>query len=120
MFLSQYMQNITFHKKWHLLYIEVMLKDMIIQLLKKHLYDLKHRFHVSSLSIFGSIARGEEKPESDLDVLVSFDGPGTFDGYMDLKFFLEDLVKRKVDLVTEKAVSPRLKAIIEKDLIRVS
>jgi hypothetical protein len=101
-------------------YIGIMLKDVVIQLLKRHLQDLKRRFHVSSLFIFGSVARGEEKPDSDLDVLVSFDGPGTFDGYMDLKFFLEDLVKRKVDLVTEKGVSPRLKAVIEKDLIRVS
>jgi predicted nucleotidyltransferase len=101
-------------------YIEDMLKDSIVQLLKKHLQDLKRRFHVSSLFIFGSIARGEEKPDSDLDILVSFDGPSTVDAYMDLKFFLEDLLKRKVDLVTEKGVSPRLKAVIEKDLIRVS
>lgn len=97
-----------------------MLKDFVIQLLKRHLQDLKLRFHVASLSIFGSVARGEEKPDSDLDVLVTFDGPSTFDGYMDLKFFLEDLLKRKVDLVKEKGVSPRLKAVIEKDLIRVS
>jgi len=97
-----------------------MLRDFIIQVLKNHLRELQHRFHVASLSIFGSIARGDERPESDLDVLVSFEGPSTFDGYMDLKFFLEDLVNRKVDLVTEKAVPPRLKAVIEKDLIHVS
>ncbi len=103
-----------------LFYGKAVLKDTIIQLLKRHLQELKRRFRVSSLFIFGSVARGEEKSDSDLDVLVSFDGPGTFDTYMDLKFFLEDLIKRKVDLVTEKGVSPRLKVVIEKDLIRVS
>ena len=96
------------------------MRDLVVQLLRPHLQDLKHRFHVSSLCIFGSVARGEEKPDSDLDVLVSFDGPSTFDGYMDLKFFLEDLMNRKVDLLTEKGVRPKLRAVIEKDLIRIA
>ena len=75
---------------------------------------------VSSLALFGSVARDEATPGSDLDVLVEFSGPATFDRYMDLKFYLEDLLGIPVDLVTRKALKPRLLAVIEKELLHVS
>jgi len=71
------------------------------------------RMGVKSMAIFGSFARDEARPESDVDILVEFQGPATFNGYMDLKFFLEDLLDRPVDLVTRKSIRPRLKARIE-------
>ena len=81
--------------------------------------DLK-RLNVERLSIFGSHARGDARDDSDVDVLVRFTGPATFSGYMDLKFLLEDLWERKVDLVTEKAVRPELRQRIESEAVRVA
>jgi predicted nucleotidyltransferase len=53
-------------------------------------------------------------------LLVEYVGPATFDRYMDLKFFLEELLQCRVDLVTEAALRPRLKTAIEKELVRVT
>lgn len=75
---------------------------------------------VKSLSIFGSFARGEERPDSDVDILVEFEGRATFDRYIDTKFYLEELLGRKVDLVTPKAIKPRMKPYIMQDLIHVA
>jgi predicted nucleotidyltransferase len=96
-----------------------MLKTKILELLKKHKAELE-KFHVVSLAIFGSVARGEERPDSDVDVLVQFDGPTKFDWYMDLKEFLENLFGRKIDLVTEAGLKPIARSCIQKDLIRVA
>lgn len=52
---------------------------------------LRERFALRSLFVFGSVARDEAKPTSDVDVLVEFEGQPTFDRYMDLKFYLKDL-----------------------------
>lgn len=84
-----------------------------LELLRRHEPELKGRFGVAKIGIFGSFARGEERPESDVDVLVSFrKGEETFDHYMDCKFFLEDLFGRKVDLVMNGAIKKRLKPYI--------
>ena len=62
--------------------------------------------------------RGEEKPESDVDVLVEFrEGEKTFDHYMDLKFYLEDIFGRKVDLVMKGAIKPRLREPILSEVV---
>jgi len=96
-----------------------MLRKKISSILSAH-HDELARFHVKSLFIFGSIARDEAGPDSDVDILVFFEGPATFDQYMDLKFFLEDLIGRKVDLVTENGLRDELKEYVEKDMIRVA
>ncbi|MGB9927987.1 MAG: nucleotidyltransferase family protein [Methanosarcina sp.] len=89
-----------------------------ILILRSHLHVIRNKFGVKKIGIFGSFARGEEREDSDLDVLVVFgEGQKTFDNYMDLKFYLEDLFGRKVDLVTEKALKPQLKDIIMKDIV---
>jgi hypothetical protein len=81
-----------------------------IEILKKHEAMIKQRYGVKKIGIFGSFARGEEKEVSDIDVLVDFnEGAKTFDHFMELKFFLEDLFGRKVDLVTVTALRPQLK-----------
>jgi len=74
---------------------------------------------VKSLALFGSLARGDAGPESDVDILVEFQGSSTFDRYMDLKFFLEELLNRPVDLVTRKALKTRLRPYVEKEAIYV-
>lgn len=74
---------------------------------------------VKTLAVFGSVARDEARPDSDVDLLVEFLGPATFNGYMDLKFFLEDLLGRPIDLVTRKSIRPRLKTQIESEAFYV-
>lgn len=75
--------------------------------------DTIRRYGVKRIGLFGSYVRNEQKTESDLDVLVEFQkGKKTFDNYMELKFFLEDLFKRKVDLVITEAIKPDLKPYI--------
>jgi len=75
---------------------------------------------VRRLSLFGSVVRGEADEDSDVDVLVEFDGKATFDGYMDLKFLLEDLLGRKVDLVTSKALRPEIRSVMEQEAVYVA
>lgn len=88
--------------------------------LSRSIDELEGRFSVKALSLFGSAARDELGKGSDIDVLVEFAGAATFDRYMDLKFFLEDLFGKSVDLVTVDAVNPRMRAHIERNLINVA
>ncbi|MFA4849851.1 MAG: nucleotidyltransferase family protein [Methanoregula sp.] len=84
-----------------------------LALLRKHEPVIKKRFGVSKIGIFGSFVRGEERPDSDVDVLVTFrTGEKTFDNYMGCKFYLEDLFGRKVDLVMKGSIKKRLKPYI--------
>ena len=81
-----------------------------LELIKNSSQELKSRFHLQRIGVFGSSARGEEGADSDVDVLVEFEeGYVTFDNYADLMFHLEDLTGRKVDLATPDALHPRLK-----------
>ena len=73
-------------------------------------------FGVRSLSLFGSSARGEDTPESDLDFVVEFEKK-TFDSYMDLKLFLEELFDRPVDLVLADGIKPKLRRAILREAI---
>ena len=70
--------------------------------------DTLRKHGVKRLGLFGSFVRSESRKKSDLDFLVEFDSL-SFDHYMDVKIFLEDLFARKVDLVTEKAIKPQLR-----------
>lgn len=94
-------------------------RDETISLLRRHAADIR-RFGVASLALFGSIARGEAGTHSDVDVLVEFEERPTFDGYMGLKFFLEDLLGRPVDVVTVSSLKPRLRAAVEREAVRVA
>jgi predicted nucleotidyltransferase len=73
-------------------------------------------FTVQRIGVFGSIARDSAGPESDVDILVELAEP-TFDHYMDLKFYLEEILKRSVDLVMADTVKPRLRPIIAKEVV---
>lgn len=91
----------------------------IIDLLASQRQELARRFGIRRLALFGSTARGEASPASDLDVLVEFDGPASSRRYFGLQFFLEDLVGRPVDLVTTKALRAELRSAIEADAVDV-
>jgi len=78
------------------------------------------RLGVASIALFGSAARDQFAPSSDIDILVQFSGRPTFDAFMDVKLELETRLGRRVDLVTPGAVKPRLAALIERDLLHVA
>jgi uncharacterized protein len=80
---------------------------------------LAQQFGVTQLALFGSTARDEARANSDLDILVSFDGPATSARYFGVQFYLEDQLGCSVDLVTEKALRPELRPFIEKEAINV-
>jgi predicted nucleotidyltransferase len=89
-----------------------------LRILRERDDEIKSKFHVSSIGVFGSFARGEGREESDIDVLVEFEeGFKTFDNFMDLKYYLEELFSRNVDLVTVNALKPQLKDAILEDVI---
>jgi predicted nucleotidyltransferase len=81
-----------------------------LEMLKNEESNIKNRFHVRRIGVFGSFALGGETQESDIDILVEFERDYiTFDNYAELKFYLEDLFKREVDLVTEEALRSQMK-----------
>jgi uncharacterized protein len=94
-------------------------RDRTVALLAANKAELARRYGVLRLSLFGSTARDTACSSSDVNVLVGFDGPATSDRYFGVQFFLEDLLGRPVDLVTEKALRPELKPYIEREAIRV-
>ncbi|AMY08538.1 putative nucleotidyltransferase [Luteitalea pratensis] len=86
-----------------------------------HLEDrLRTDFGVAALYVFGSVAGGEASADSDIDVLVEFDGMPTFARFMDLKALLEDTLGAHVDLVTRAALRSQLKPRIEAEARRVA
>ncbi|MFB0525769.1 MAG: nucleotidyltransferase family protein, partial [Phycisphaerae bacterium] len=89
-----------------------MIKQEVIRRLEERMGEIRQRFSVEKLSIFGSFARGEGTTKSDLDILVAFEQKATFDLFMDLKFYLEELLGIKVDLVTDKALRPQVRRAI--------
>ena len=96
-----------------------MSSEEIRAILARHRTELE-RLDVASLELFGSTAREEADPDSDLDVLVSFRGPATFDHYRQLRFLLEDLLRRRIDLVTRRSLRPEIAPRVEKDAVRVA
>jgi predicted nucleotidyltransferase len=95
-------------------------KQVVLTKLKSRIEEIRQRFSVRNLSIFGSIARDESTDDSDVDVLVVLNREGSFDLFMDLKFYLEDLLGVKIDLVTDKALRPQVRRVIEQELIHVA
>jgi predicted nucleotidyltransferase len=92
----------------------------ILRTLADHRSEIAARYGVKRLALFGSAARDEMGESSDVDVLVQFIGPATFAGYMDLKFYLEDLLGRPLDLVTDRALRNEIRPYVEKELIDVA
>jgi uncharacterized protein len=82
--------------------------------------DALRGFGVRSLSLFGSTARDEASADSDVDLLVEFEGTATFDAFMDVKLHLEAALGCRVDLATRKALRERLRPGIEREAILVA
>lgn len=90
-----------------------------LELLARSKSVLAARFGVTRLALFGSTARDAARTDSDIDVLVAFDGPATSERYFGVQFYLEDLFGAPVDLVTEKALRPELRRFIEQEAVHV-
>lgn len=75
---------------------------------------------VRSLALFGSVARDEALPESDIDFAVEFNAPPTFDRYMNLKILLEDALGKNIDLIPIQSMKPEIKATMQKDIYYVT
>ncbi len=91
----------------------------ILDKLQAHKQTLAERFGVTGLALFGSYARGQAADGSDVDILVSFDGPATSKAYFGVQFYIEDLLGRPVDLVTEKALRPEFRPSVEREAVYV-
>ncbi len=89
--------------------------DEILDFLKHHKQEIAARFSVRRIGLFGSVLRGSASDRSDVDILVELAHP-TFDQYMDLKFFLEEQLGTRVDLVLADSLKPRLKPIIAREV----
>ena len=85
--------------------------ENILKVLNEKKEIIHRRFGVKSIGLFGSWVREQASSASDIDLLVEFDQP-SFDKYMDLKFYLEDLLGKPVDLVLKTALKPRLQRLI--------
>jgi len=94
-------------------------RQRVLELLAELKPRLAELYGVSRLAVFGSIARDAAGADSDADVLVAFDGPATSERYFGVVFYLEDLLGRPVDLVTEKALRAELRPFIEREAMHV-
>jgi predicted nucleotidyltransferase len=92
----------------------------VLDMLSRHWAELERRFAVKSLALFGSVARDEARAGSDVDLLVSFQRPPGFDGYMALKWRIEELLGCRVDLVMEGALRPEAREVVEAEAVRVA
>jgi len=91
----------------------------VLELLAQSKPILAARYGVTRLALFGSTARNAARSDSDIDILVAFDGPATSERYFGVQFYLEDLFGCPVDLVTEKALRAELRPFIEKEAVHV-
>ena len=96
-----------------------MKRTTALEILANNKAALVQRFGVTRLALFGSTARDAAKTNSDIDVLVAFDGPATSARYFGVQFYLEDLFGCPVDLVTEKALRAELRPFIEREAVHV-
>ncbi len=91
-------------------------KNSLIHILRQNSATLQQQYHVAQLALFGSYARDEAKNTSDIDLIVSFTEPPSARQFFALQFFLEELLKHPIDLITNKGLRPELRPYIEKDL----
>ena len=94
-------------------------RDEVLNQLARNKPTLVARYGVDRLALFGSTVRDAARADSDIDILVSFNGPATSERYFGVQFFLEDLLGRPVDLVTDKALRPELRPFIEREAVHV-
>lgn len=93
-------------------------KQSIIEQLRVAKPGLQRRFPIKELALFGSVSRGDDSANSDIDILVEFNGPVGM-GFIRLAHELQELLGRKVDLVSRGGIKPGYFDAIRQDLIHV-
>jgi predicted nucleotidyltransferase len=94
-------------------------KEKVAERLAAHLEELRS-LGVRSLDVFGSVARGEARPHSDVDLLVDFSEVPGLIGYVRIQHRLEEILGRRVDLVMASGLKPRLRERILGEARRVA
>ncbi|MCY3598261.1 MAG: nucleotidyltransferase family protein [Rhodospirillales bacterium] len=94
-------------------------RNDVLALLRAHKEALAQRFGVADLVLFGSFARDQAGNDSDVDLLVRFDGRATSERYFGTQFYIEDLLGRPVDLVTDGALRQELRPYVQREAIHV-
>ena len=94
-------------------------RSRALELLTQSKPTLIERYGVTRLALFGSTARNAARSDSDIDILVGFDGPATSERYFGVQFYLDDLFACSIDLVTEKALRGELRPFVEKEAVHV-
>ncbi len=88
-------------------------------IIEKHKEEIKAKYGVKEIGVFGSLVRGEMKADSDVDILVEFEKPIGFFQFLDLEAYLSDLIGRKVDLVSKKALKPHIGRHILEEVVKI-
>jgi len=96
-----------------------MRRDTVIEVIRAHVGDLR-ALGVGSLSLFGSVARDEARPDSDIDVLVELERPSGLLGLMRIRFFLEDLLSTRVDVVTRGGLDAATTLNVMRDAMHIA
>ena len=97
--------------------VKVTSLEEIKEIIERHRPELKRRFHVEKIGVFGSYARGDQKKRSDVDFLVTFDEAISLFDRVDLIIYLKELLGRKVDVIPHDNLRPELREYVLKDLI---
>ena len=96
----------------------VSIRGEVLRKLERELPFLQREFDIETIGVFGSVSRGEDTPESDVDVLYTFrNGAIGIKKFLDLADFLEELFGRKVELVSETFLSPYIRPYVEADVV---
>ncbi len=93
--------------------------EEIKKILAKHKAEVQEKYGVKEIGIFGSFVRGEQKRQSDIDILVEYSTLLDIFLLIDLEDYLRKILKRKVDLVRKGAIRPELKEIISKEVVYI-
>jgi uncharacterized protein len=94
-------------------------REEVMSILREARHDLQARFPITRMALFGSYARGEQQQESDIDILVDVD-PSIGLKFVSLAEELERLLGERVELVSSRAVGPRMKPVLEADCVEVA
>jgi|YelNatPaOPRAMG01_1025707.scaffolds.fasta_scaffold20351_5 predicted nucleotidyltransferase len=94
--------------------------EEIKKVLSEHKEELRKRFKIKEIGVFGSYVRGEQKKRgSDIDILVEFEEPVGLFEFMDLEEYLSNLLGMKVDLVSKKALKPKIGEQVLREVVYV-
>lgn len=94
-------------------------RDRVLEVLRAHKTELTRRYRVEALALFGSFGRGQATEKSDVDILVRFAAPATPRWFFETQAYLEGLLGRRVDPVTDKALRPEFRPYVEAEAVRV-